>query len=258
MAFGIPDERAWGVDVSSVQGAIDYPRLAASGCSWVTAKATEGTSSIDSRWYANAKGIRAAGMLVAAYHVFSPSKPIEEQVAHFTNVAIGLVDLPPTIDFELPRPELWIPPITAGYLLRRFLLMGRLVCAAFGRRSGYTYPYFGNSIIKGVTGADGLILPDYADDVRELADTPLWIASYHDEKHAPKITDRPTIPLPWTDWQFWQWSGDKGLSAPGIPTVVDHDIFNGSTFELARLVLPAIERCATDPNLLIPPGQGET
>lgn len=248
-SFGVPADRAWGVDVSAVQGAIDFPRLAASGCSWVTARASQGTSGIDDDWFANAKGIRAAGMLVAAYHVISASSPVEAQIAHFADVALGLVDLPPVIDFELPAPERWIPPVTADSLLKRALLSLRMTAAAFGRASVYTYPYFMASIVKGKLELELLA---------ELAAWPLWIASYHDEKRAPALGDLPSIPKPWSDWQFWQWSGDHGLPAPGIPTVVDHDVFNGTTGELARLVLPAFERCATDPDLLIPPGQGET
>ncbi len=231
--FGAPEERPWGVDISQVQGKCDFAALAAAGCSWVTAKATEGSTFVDPMWERNARAIKDAGMLLDAYWFMTTGSSIEMQVAHFCNVVLGVIDLPPCVDFEAPPPERWIPPVTAGYLIARAIEATDKLQERFGplREIVYTYPYFMQAIARAAGQADLL----------KLSNSSLWIASYHDEKHAPKLTDFPTVPRPWGKAQWWQWSGDKGLPAPGIPCVVDHDVFMGTYAELRALLLPTSE-----------------
>jgi len=57
---------AQGTDVSHWKGAIDWPKVAASGISFTYIKATQ--NSVDKRFVENAKGAKAAGLLIGVYH----------------------------------------------------------------------------------------------------------------------------------------------------------------------------------------------
>lgn len=224
-----PNARARGLDLSQVQGSPDFAKIQADGYDWVTLKATEGMTFTDPTWDRNVRQAKDAGLLVDGYHFLTAGTPVEAQVKHFADVALGVVDLPPCIDFESPPPEKWIPPTDADFLLARAVEALALTEAAFGRSLVYTYPYFMQQVVKRARNKTNVEL---------LGTRPLWIASYHDEKHAPTLDHEPTIPAPWSDWMFWQWSGDKGLAAPGVQCVVDHDVFNGTRDDLLKLLLP--------------------
>jgi len=62
----------------------------------------------------------------------------------------------------------------------------------------------------------------------ELARCPLWIAHFG--------VASPTVPQPWTDWAFWQYT-DTGTIG-GVTGNVDRDHYSGSRSDLAALALP--------------------
>jgi len=223
--------RARLLDCSQVQGHIDFVKVRAGGYSGVYLKATEGAHYVDPSFDDNCARARIAGLLVGAYHFLTAQAPVADQIALFVGTALNKSDLPPAVDFEYPPPEKWIPPITGPNLLARALEACRLTTVGFGHVCLYTYPYFMQGIVRTCD----------AESLAKLALIPLWIASYHDEKHEPTDADQPTIPKPWTTWYAWQWSGDHGLAAPGVNCVVDHDVFNGTPEELEALVIPNYE-----------------
>lgn len=64
-----------GIDVSTYQGEINWKRVVAAGYRFASIRATLGNDRTDSRFYANWKGARDAGLLVSAYHVVKPYQP---------------------------------------------------------------------------------------------------------------------------------------------------------------------------------------
>src|SRR4051794_34611703 len=60
--------RPLGIDVSSYQGTITWPNVAAAGISFAWAKATEGTGYQDAYFVGNQNNGKAAGVLMGAYH----------------------------------------------------------------------------------------------------------------------------------------------------------------------------------------------
>lgn len=75
---------AQGVDVSHWNGAIDWPKVAASSISFTYIKAIQ--NSVDKRFVENANGAKAAGLLIGAYHYL----PIGSRKVNGIN---GVVDL---------------------------------------------------------------------------------------------------------------------------------------------------------------------
>jgi lysozyme len=223
--------RARGLDLSSVQGEVDFEKIKAAGYDWVTLKATQGAGGTDSKWAEYSAAARKAGLLIDAYHFLTVGSPVDAQIKHFADVALGLVDLPPSIDFEYPAPKDW--PGGAGGAFARDLPKRCLdAClateATFGRCCVYTYPDF------------ALHLPR-TQELISVVQRPLWLAYYPHERSEPIDQEEPKIPEPWSKWMFFQWSGNGGLAAPGVSCVVDHDLFNGTPADLQKLLISTSE-----------------
>jgi GH25 family lysozyme M1 (1,4-beta-N-acetylmuramidase) len=215
-----------GIDVSHYQGSIDWHAVASSGISFACAKATEGTSYVDSTFATNWNGMRAAGLIRCAYHFARPGSNATLQALHFVdtvNKAGGfrasktlqlMLDLESTDGLGPKAVWAWTQEFVAE--LKR--LTGRPGII-------YTGLYFWN----GKVGAP-------ADNL----DCPLWVASYTHPAPAG-------IPKAWPEgWAFWQYS-DNGASSPGGPaahipgvsgTSVDVDYFRYSETTLAKFCFP--------------------
>ena len=74
-----------GIDVSVYQGSIDWHAVAASGIKFVSIKATEGSTFIDSHLSANWNGAHAAGLYRTAYHFAHPSVDAVAQANHLVD-----------------------------------------------------------------------------------------------------------------------------------------------------------------------------
>ncbi len=231
--------RASILDLSQVQGDhVDFAKVRAGGYDGVILKATEGAHYEDPDYRANSVRAKAAGLAVGAYMFLTSGSPVPDQVALFIGAVDGRADFA-CVDMEGPAPEQWSPPITAEAIVGRALEAAQLLAQVFTTRKVfvYSYVYFLQCLAKAHPPSLALLLA-----------FGLWIASYHDEKHAPRDSDQPTVPPPFTAWSFWQWSGDKGNAAPGVPCVVDHNVYNGTREEFfAALVDPDGWEAATDP-----------
>lgn len=209
--------RARGVDVSSVQAHVDYKKLAAGGYDFLIPKASEGKGT-DPYFAQHVTGARGAGMTVpCAYHVLSPSAPLADQLALVRKWSDNY-GLHVALDFEL-RGQL-----SPGQAIMRALQFateltadGTIKCLV------YSYPYF----MSQFQGSSALIL---------LAQTcEYWAASYPHQKTEPTDAEVPVVPKAWGGkWRAWQWSGDGGLPAPGIPQIVDHNLWDGSKADLLQ------------------------
>jgi GH25 family lysozyme M1 (1,4-beta-N-acetylmuramidase) len=62
----------------------------------------------------------------------------------------------------------------------------------------------------------------------ELAKCPLWIAHFD--------VAEPTVPAPWGDWTFWQYTSNGTIG--GTTGNVDRDRYAGNQTDLGGLLLP--------------------
>lgn len=94
-------EETLGIDVSSHQGTVDWPQVAAGGYGFAYIKATEGANFADGQFARNWSGARDAGITPGAYHYFTLCSPGAEQAEDFLAAAPpDDAALPPALDLE--------------------------------------------------------------------------------------------------------------------------------------------------------------
>lgn len=227
-----------GIDVSVIQGAIDFTKVAAEGIQFVICRCGVGNSGKDSTYDKNMAAAKAAGLQVMAYHFVyplppqagNPSRAPAEQAklhAGYANGALAACDL------EWPTQPDW----------------AKWGCTA-AQIGEWALEYL--QAYENLTGIKPLVYtyPDFAHHVSlppAIANYPLWIASYE-----PK----PTIPAPWTDWALWQDTGGGGKLPSGAPVDTDKardlSLWNVTTAAPVTLPLP-IDPPATTPLPVDPP-----
>lgn len=94
---------ARGIDVSNVNGPVDWAKVAHADIEFAFVKATEGVSFDDSRFAANRLAARGHGVHVGAYHFARPdhNHPVDEArhlIRAVRTLAVG--DLKPVLDYE--------------------------------------------------------------------------------------------------------------------------------------------------------------
>ncbi len=196
-----------GVDVSVYQGSIDWGQVAAAGYRWGYAKATEGTGYQDPTFPGNWSGMAAHGLYRGAYHFFHPGVNGTAQADYYLAYVGSLsAALPPMLDWEVNDG---VGAATADANAQAFIAEIR---AKTGREAViYTAPGWWDGQGYGNFGAQ-----------------PLWVADW-----TYSTGTCPFTPSGWGGYVFWQWN-DKG-SVPGIPKVVDLDVFNGGAGALGAL-----------------------
>lgn len=179
-----------GIDISSVQGTVDFKAVAATGVQFCIIKCGNGNDGIDPDYATNLAGAKAAGLHVGAYHFVYPlptipghesRAPAAQAAAHF-KASQGVL---PFCDLEWPEEPDWARwGIDATFIVQWVTEYLQAYEKLSGQRPiVYTYPYF----------AETIKLPtSFAQTYK------LWIASYE---------TTPTIPAPWTDFVVWQNSG---------------------------------------------------
>jgi lysozyme len=209
-----------GIDVSAVQGVIDWPDVAISGIRFAILKCTEGNkTNVDAFFASNLAAARAAGVVVGAYHFAyclptDPSKPgrsaVEQaEAAHRLSAGLGELDgdLPPALDLEWPEPDRWAQWGCNSEQIRKWALDAIDAWTnVYGCKPMiYTYPDWWAHV-------GGASEPTFAS-------CPLWMASYPKDQTAwPLDHDRPMVARPWTDWAVWQFSGG-GIKLPNGKSV---------------------------------------
>ncbi|MEG3616440.1 GH25 family lysozyme [Isoptericola haloaureus] len=201
-----------GVDVSSYQGEIDWPVLAAQDLDFAFLKATEGSSHVDERFAANWDGARSTDLVVGAYHFLSFESPGERQAAHVVSqVPADAGTLPPVVDVEYYGEFLTDPP-------SRDELRGILDPLLADLEAHYGAP----PIIYTTQELRSSYLGDDYDRY------PLWIRSV-----------ALTPDLPRERWEFWQYSDRDHLDGyVGEEEHIDMNVFDGSLGDLDALTLP--------------------
>ena len=198
-----------GIDVSSIQGNINWQAVKKAGYQFVVIKCGNGNDGIDPNYKKNVAGAKAVGLRVMAYHFIYPlpsitpgdkRSPQWQAKYHFDACGGELA----AIDCEWPEPKdfshwgcspaqinQWILDYLAAYSV---LDNGR-------KPTIYTYPDWANNIKFS----------------NEFTIYKLWIASYQN--------GAPYVPAPWDKdaWVMWQTTGG-GEKLPGSGVPVDTDV----------------------------------
>jgi GH25 family lysozyme M1 (1,4-beta-N-acetylmuramidase) len=225
-----------GVDISVIQGKIDFNALKAQGIEFVIIRCGVGNQSVDKLYASNVAAAKAAGLKVMAYHFVFPlpddgthpgRNPAVQAKMHFDAAQGELA----ACDLEWPIPQDWkkwgctaaqISQWSLDYLKAYEKLSGRKMLV-------YTYPNFAQTVK----------LPE------EFAQYPLWIASYQ---------THPQIPKPWTDWVIWQNGGGSLMHLPNgcpVDTNVAKDLSLWDEVP-APVETPPVEETPPEPTTPVP------
>jgi len=199
-----------GVDVSSYQGDIDWPVLADQDIDFAYIKATEGSSSIDSRFEANWAGASQTDLLIGAYHFMSFETPGATQAQHVIDTVPKGGGLPIAVDVEFYGGFFQNPPTRDE------------VDAILGPLLERLEQHYGSApVIYATPEAYGRYISG------AYADSPIWIRSV---VLPPALDDG-------RDWTIWQYSHrDRLAGYDGDEEYIDMNAFAGSLDDLRGLV----------------------
>lgn len=202
-----------GIDVSHYQEEIDWKAVSEATVGenmiyFAFIRATMGEKRRDKRFEENFDEAKQKGIIRGAYHYFDPTESAEKQAKHFLSVVrLESGDLPPVLDYEVTKK------LTAEEIRRGALTWLRIVEKKTGVKPIlYTYLKFKQ---------------DYF-NTKEFDAYPFWIAHYSFEHQ--------NEPAYGGEWKFWQHT-EKGR-LEGIRGEVDMNVYNGSMFDLQRLLIP--------------------
>jgi lysozyme len=194
-----------GIDVSVLQGIINWQSIADAGYSFMLSRCGIGNSGSDTKCQTNLIGAQNVGLKIGVYHfayplptASTPSRdPKAQAQAHYK--AAGDVKVVAS-DLEWPATTDWQKWECSANQICDWEL---IYLQEYERISGvrpliYTYPNFAQNI---------KLPPNFGTDYK------LWIASY---------VATPTIPLPWHDWIMWQSSGGTEKLPNGVPVDIDY------------------------------------
>jgi lysozyme len=200
-----------GIDVSAYQGNVDWVKVKAAGKQFAFVRVSDGKNSLDSKFGANWKNTKSAGVIRGTYQFFRPSQdPIVQADLLLSelskNGGLQVGDLPPVLDLEstdglaaatvVSKAKQWLSHVEAALGVKPIVYTAAFMSSTLGNNfGGYT----------------------------------LWVANYG--------TTCPTMPSGWSKWAFWQ-SSDSGTVA-GIAGNVDLDVFDGSIADLKKLTVQA-------------------
>ena len=190
-----------GLDISHHQGEIDWKNVD-DKFKFIFAKATEGDTFIDKRFYENIGKIKESGRIAGAYHFFHFNINGIEQANNFINVVGNSIDLPPVIDFEFGgNSKNYSEDIMMNELQRYINTLEE---------------YYGSRVIIYVTYESYKLIKKYN------ISNPIWYRSIifpiNKKNH---------------DILFWQYHNSAKIK--GINRVVDLNVFKGSLEDLMEL-----------------------
>ena len=208
-----PKGPAWGIDVSSNNGSIDWSQVRHSGASFACVKATEGQDYIDPGFgRKKMRAVTEAGLVPCAYHFLRPrlDRTGAREAAFFTQVighaGYGKGWLPPVLDVEVNDQGL--SPSQMCRYVGSFL---RLVRHNLGA--------------KATVYSDRGFIESYLSGCSWLGKYKLWIAELG--------VSAPRIPAPWSKHLLWQYTWTAQVA--GVSGGVDADKLVGGRAALAKL-----------------------
>ena len=193
-----------GIDVSKYQSNVNWQSVKQAGIPFAFARATYGSTEVDSQFKTNWQAMKEAGIIRGAYHFFVAADDPTAQANLFISTLGSLSDsdLPPVIDIEADSG-------TSSTLVADVRTWLGVVEQKLGRAPMiYTAPSYWN---------------EYMTD--DFGSYPLWVAEYG--VSSPKSVNG------WGAWAFWQYSESGDLA--GL-NPVDLDYFNGSLNDLMAFI----------------------
>ena len=201
-----------GIDVSHYQGDINWKRLEQTRqgkfpVQFIFMKATEGGDFSDDKFVANFDSAKAHGFVRGAYHFYNPKTDANKQADFFIrSVKLEPGDLPPVLDIEKKSKDV-------KKLQQDLKIWLRKIESHYG--------------VKPIIYASYRFKTKYLND--SIFDTyPYWIAHYYVDSVRYQ-----------GEWKFWQHT-DVG-TLPGIDEKVDLNVFNGTSADLQKLLIPKKE-----------------
>lgn len=187
-----------GIDVSSYNGRINWPKVAQDTVTFAYIRSTMGVDGRDKRWRENYHNARLAGMRIGAYHYFRHQEDGEAQARNLLSAIKGRhLDMPLAIDIEDPDSG---PPRNIDTIVRQLHRM-----MAYLHARGYRIVLYTNK--KGWRRyLQGRVAP---------APYELWLCSFNTSVGG--VHDQPVL------WQHSHQGSVRGISGD-----VDLDTFNGS------------------------------
>ncbi|MCB9627464.1 MAG: glycoside hydrolase family 25 protein [Sandaracinaceae bacterium] len=202
-----------GIDVSKWQGAIDWTKVADAGIAYAFIRTSYGLTGVDPYFDANWAAARDAGVLRGTYHYFNPAYSGADQarnmLAQFDDAG-DLGELPLVVDVE----ESSGAPSPATYASRVLDFVDTIEAETGRRPMIYTGGYFWDTYVGSAA----------------LADLPVWVAHYFNDRTTAHC---PNTPNAWAAWTFWQYS-EMGVVS-GVSGGVDSNVFDGSYEQLLAL-----------------------
>ena len=204
-----------GVDVSSYQGNIDWPVLAAQNIQFAFIKATEGATYVDEYFSYNLAQAQAAGLRVGAYHFFSCASGGQEQADNFiSEVRAHPGMLPPVVDFEVTEAM-----SEQADLVR--LQLDTLIQAL--------EQHYG---VKPILYATESAYRTYLAGLYDPYD--IWIRNV---KTKPRLSDGRS-------WTFWQYTNRERLDGyRGKERFIDMNVFYGTADAFQQYGINELEVC---------------
>jgi lysozyme len=198
-----------GIDVSHVQGTVDWAKVKAAGVSFAFAKASEGETYVDPQFSANWNGMKDAGIVRGAYAFFVAGEDPTKQATHFlAQLQLESGDLPPVVNIETKGSSTETDATLVANLKTYLNVIEK---ATGGKPMIYTGAAFWNA---------------HGDE--SFGDYPLWVAEYEVEE--------PKVPKGWDGWTFWQHT--QAGKTDGVEGDVDQDNFAEPLNSLKGLALP--------------------
>lgn len=198
-----------GIDVSEMQGQIDWTKVKAEGVTFAFLRVADGLDFVDLRFAENWARTKSANVRRGPYHFFRPSEdPVAQAELFLATVgALEPGDLPPVLDLEATdghspahvsaAAKVWLDVVEQRLGVRPLLYVG---------------PYFWR---------DQMGAPAWGKDYE------LWIAHW--------TSGCPYVPTPFTKWQFHQRTARGRVN--GIQGEVDMNRFNGTAAALAAMAV---------------------
>jgi GH25 family lysozyme M1 (1,4-beta-N-acetylmuramidase) len=205
--------RAYGIDVSSFQGTINWDSVYSSGKRFVWAKATEGVTFNDANYATYAANAPNGNLIFGAYYFarYDNGNTATAEANHLVSVAGGQIKagyMRPVVDVEAATT------MSVSALSTWVNTFCQTVLNATGVAPiVYTYRSFASAHLNST-----------------VTQWPLWMADYNG---ADPQTGNPTATAPWSTWNFWQYG--SGGTVSGITGNVDVDVAKG---DMASYVIP--------------------
>lgn len=206
-----------GVDVSDIQGIIDWKKVKDSGISFAFCKATEGDSFVAKRFKTNWEEIKKNGLIRGAYHFAHTKNDPVIEANHFVK-NVGELDSSDMLVLDIEDAKCTLND--EQFLIWTLKFLETVKQLANVTPIVYTGgPYFDK--FGGSKPTDEWI--------KELSIYPLWLAAY-------SLVPDKYVPAIWKSvgWSIWQRSGDvaakgdKVFRIPGINSVVDRNQYKGT------------------------------